>query len=921
MFLTILLFALFVSPAIGQATRQVEVVDEAAQPIAGARIRLLSASGVVLQQTVTDTRGLGRLVDLSAGRYELEVSAPSFQASRRAVALSRPETRPLRVTLTVGGFGSNVTVTAERSRVTDVERAAPVTSVREADDFRTRPLATIGNALEGAPGIMVQQSTYGQVSPFLRGLTGYQVLNLVDGVRFNNATFRSGPNQYLALVDASQSQRVETVLGPASAQFGSDALGGAIQVLTPTLHFAAAGGLQPRGTVNLAGGTADRSSAADAMVAMQAPSFTMLVGGSGRWLGDLRGGQGRDSRHVLRRLFGLSDERMADVTGTRQVDTGFSQSGVSAKATGRLGHQQNLTLWYQRSEMRDVRGYKDMWGGLGRVRSDFTPQGLDLFYARYEKIDVGPLDWLSGTFSLNAQRDGSIRQGLRATDTIVSDDVNVDALGYAVQAGAHAAERHAFVFGGEVYDEHVDAVRDETHPVTGAVAQQRALYPNGSTYRTTSVFAQDVIELVKGAERGGLTLNVGGRFTRIDVETVAAANVTAAGQPLGVVDSVQAHQDWTYNTSLTWQAATWLSLHGLVGRGFRAPNLNDLGALGLNDLGYEVPASATRDGGSLIGDSDGEGAVSTGARVETLSAERLFNYEAGASVRAGRLFVRANVFDAELKDPIVRRTMLFQADNVPASLAGVPVAPITPTTAQRAQGVVPVATAIDPRAVKSFINIGAAQYYGLDALASYRVSRQWFAEGNYSYLVGHDLAPTRAVRRLPPQQGTLSVRYQPGGRLPWLSLTALMSGAQEKLSGGDLTDERIGAARRRSDIADFFRGDLVRPHVNAGADGVPGTTDDVLGATGETLAQIQDRVLPIGATVNGVTIVDDSTRVPLFTSTPGFVSLNVAAGMALAKNLSLSVSVSNLLDRSYRVHGSGFDAPGVNLYARVNLRY
>ena len=139
----------------------------------------------------------------------------------------------------------------------------------------------IGNALEGGAGIMVQQSTYGQVSPFLRGLTGYQVLNLIDGVRFNNSTFRSGPNQYLAFVDPAQAQRVEAMLGPASTQFGSDALGGAIQVLTPSPALAR--GVQRRvtGGANLFAASGDESAGADACVSVAGQSFTTMFGGSG----------------------------------------------------------------------------------------------------------------------------------------------------------------------------------------------------------------------------------------------------------------------------------------------------------------------------------------------------------------------------------------------------------------------------------------------------------------------------------------------------------------------------------------------------------------------------------------------------------------------------------------------------------------
>jgi outer membrane receptor protein involved in Fe transport len=407
----------------------------------------------------------------------------------------------------------------------------------------------------------------------------------------------------------------------------------------------------------------------------------------------------------------------------------------------------------------------------------------------------------------------------------------------------------------------------------------------------------------------------------VDVETFADRNVNSAGQSLGVVDSSRSYHDWTFNAGLTWQATTALTVNALIGRGFRAPNLNDLGALGLNDLGYEVPAEATLEAEGLIGISDGEGVLSTGRRVADLEAERLFNYEVGAALRLRRLYARANVFVATLEDPIVRRTLLFPSDRPPGTLAGLPVTPIPQTAAQRAQGVVSVATALDPRAVKAFVNDGEARYRGVDALVSYRLSTRWFAEGNYSFLVGEDLHPTRPVRRLPPQQGYLSVRYQPGRRVSWIGATAHVAGAQEELSGGDLTDERIGAARRRSDITDFFRGGLIRPWVLPGIDGTPGTADDIFGPTGETVAQIRDRVLPIGATINGVTVVDDGTRVPLYTRTPGFLSVTLGAGLAVTQNVSVNLSLVNLFDRGYRVHGSGIDAPGISAYAGVNISY
>lgn len=893
------------------------VVDPQGDAIVDARLVLHTAYGAPVREARSDGSGAFRIEAPPAGSYFLEVEAEAFESRRVEIAAGDARARPVRVQLGIAHIASEISVTAERGQVTEVPRTTAMVTAVDSEVFRRRPLPTIGQALTGAAGVMTQQSTYGQVSPFLRGLTGYQVLTLIDGIRFNNTTFRSGPNQYLAFADPSQVERVEIMLGPSSAQFGSDAMGGAIQLLTPVPGFVDAGGLRTTGIGNVSAGSADGSVGGDAAMMLRGSRAYFSLGGSWRDLGDLRAGGGTDSHHVFRRLFGLTDDQIRNLTDGRQAGTGFSQGAVHAKLAFRVRPDQMVTAWYQASTQRNVRGYKDLWGGLGRLRSDFTPQRLQFLYGRYETLSVKGFETLTGTVSVNAQTDGSVRQNLRTTDAITTDRVAADAIGYAGQATTHLTRRDRLMFGGELYSEQADALRDVENPVTGVVDRRRALYPNGSMYKTSGLFVQDSIDLVDDR----LKAIVGGRFTQVGVRTFANRNLARDGRSLGVADSSQSFRDWTYNLGLTWRATSALTLHALHGRGFRAPNLNDLGAVGLNDLGYEIPAAEAIAAGALIGASDGEGVASSGRAVDRLRAERLMNYEAGATLQWRGTYARVHLFDAELYDAIVRRTLLFPLSATPSSLTGLPVSTIEPTAAQRAEEVASVATAIDPRAVKAFVNEGRTRYRGVDASFSLRPAARWAVDLTYSLLNGHDLAPTRPVRRLPPQQGYAAVRYQPGTRLSWIEVSAQLSDAQTALSGGDITDERIGGARRRSDITDFFQGTLASPYIGPGADGRAGTSDDVFTPTGETLAQIRDRVLPLGATINGVTVANDGTRVPLYTATAGFVSLNVGAGFRIAGPVRLDVSLTNVLDRNYRIHGSGVDSPGFNLFTRLHVNF
>ncbi|NIP92405.1 MAG: TonB-dependent receptor plug domain-containing protein, partial [Akkermansiaceae bacterium] len=127
-------------------------------------------------------------------------------------------------------------VTASRT-TEEAARTMSTLGVVTSDQFRQQGQRTIPEALGHIPGVMVQKTTHGHGSPFIRGFTGRQNLLLVDGVRINNSTFRSGPVQYWNTVDGFSMARMELVRSQGSVQYGSDALGGTLNVLTRDSGF------------------------------------------------------------------------------------------------------------------------------------------------------------------------------------------------------------------------------------------------------------------------------------------------------------------------------------------------------------------------------------------------------------------------------------------------------------------------------------------------------------------------------------------------------------------------------------------------------------------------------------------------------------------------------------------------------------
>jgi len=112
----------------------------------------------------------------------------------------------------------------------------------------------------------------------------------------------------------------------------------------------------------------------------------------------------------------------------------------------------------------------------------------------------------------------------------------------------------------------------------------------------------------------------------------------------------------------------------------------------------------------------------------------------------------------------------------------------------------------------------------------------------------------------------------------------------------------------------------VRGVTTPGATGC-GSTGGILIPTGETLAQVQNRLLPIGATINGVTVVNNDTAVPMFTAVRGYGLFGVRGALKFGDRSEVLFDFENIFDKSYRGISWGIDGGGRGVTVRYRYKF
>lgn len=468
---------------------------------------------------------------------------------------------------------------------------------------------TMSEALTSQPSVMVQKTAYGMSSPYIRGLTGYHNVLLVDGVRLNHSVMRAGPNQYWSTVDMYGVERLELLKGPQGVLYGSDAVGGVVNAVGPQPQFLEHGdGFSGSGGVYTRWSSAESSYTIRMEGAMHSQDWSLNLGQTLQGFGDLRGGK--------------------DV-GT-QRNTGYDHQGTDLKLAHRLEDGVMISAGIQHDKLDDVpRTHKTIDGidwhhlNVGSEIYRIHDQTRDLYYLRGEWQDAG--GWAdAASITLSLHRHDETRDRMKGSSGVATggdfQGFTVDDIGLTARFEADGAWNDRWSYGFEYHRENVDSFKRK-YDANGDYTSTSIQGPVAAdaTYTTLAVYAQDEIFL-----DDQWSLIPGVRISRIEVD-VDRVEDPDTGLPTAFSRDFDAAVG---SVRAMWNRDANLMAFAGLSQGFRAPSLYDLTSLD-------------------------ETSVSESPNFD-LDAEKFLQFEVGGRGRDGAWSWDASAYQTWISDMIVR---------------------------------------------------------------------------------------------------------------------------------------------------------------------------------------------------------------------------------------------------------------------------
>lgn len=585
---------------------------------------------------------------------------------------------------------TELVVTAQRSPTNRffTAEAIDLLTFKHIEKYQSR---TTPEALTNINGVLVQKTNHGGGSPFVRGLTGNQTLLLVDGVRLSNATFRYGPNQYLNTIDPLSIARIEVLRGGGSVQYGSDALGGTIQVFTKNPTFSPQN--QWFGRILGKAVTQNMEQTGHSEFGFSTPKMAFLGVFSYRNFGDLIGG---------------------DTTG-KQTPSGYREIAFDAKMCWQVANNSILTVAHQNLRQHHIPIFHKVQLENFSL-NEFEPQSRRLTYARFEIENKQRfLKKMYVIASLQQTEEG--RDSRKNGSTILRrENDKVRSLGLSFNILSNISKKYIINSGIEIYNDLIKSTRKDIDEKTNISIDKRGLYPNDAQMSNFSAFSLHEYKL------GDWQFGWGGRLNGFNIQ-ISDENI---GQ------TILTPSTFVWNVSILRGLTKNINVFLSANSGFRAPNVDDLGTLGIVDFRYETPNF-------------------------DLKPEKSYNFQLGIKINMPTLRGETYFFRNELRQIIAR----VKLDTF------------------KIQGY--------PLYQKENVERGYVQ--GIETAWHWAISERGSADASIAYAYGQNETTAEPMRRIPPLNARFAFNYDVKR---WFStIEILAANKQARLAQGDKADNRI----------------------------------------------------------------------------------------------------------------------------------
>ncbi len=438
------------------------------------------------------------------------ISAPLF-AQEISSSIEKPDDGSVDGTV-------DITVTTASGSKSELLETPDAIEVLDRRTIAERQHGQLPDLLDGITGIYSQNTAAGQGSPFIRGMTGKQILLLVDGVRFNNSTFRFGPNQYASSIDPASVERIEIVRGPSSVLYGSDAQGGVINVILKKPEYM---------SFDYGFGVRGRYESAN----------------SRKQLGLFGEVSGQNMGGLINATYADVDELTGGSSIGRQPFTAFEEWGVSG-AFGYTFGNHNLSLTYNHFQQNDLDrtdkvttlvANSNNLPAPGQPNEDmrrFVYQIDDMAILRWDWQVGSMLEQLSVDFSYHKQQE-TLNRIKGGSSSMRDMNYNVHTLGLTAQGIIDLGQYARLTVGAEGYHDIIHSRRVDVDINTGIQTHKNdsATFPDWSSYTSVGFYIQNETRLLQD----DLLLRYGLRYSMFrapNLDDLAASKGTGSGEQI-----------------------------------------------------------------------------------------------------------------------------------------------------------------------------------------------------------------------------------------------------------------------------------------------------------------------------------------------------------------------------------------------------